>query len=283
VNVPVGGQVRGGILTSAPDPRAAMVVVHGSGAGSRSNHADLATSLARAGIAVLVVDKPMTGYSWRNRDYAALADDAAAQASWLARYLDLPPSRVGLVGVSEGGWVALLAVQAGPLVLDSAPVVTPLEQAAYAASRLTPTWAQHLTTGMLASGRTVCDYLDTDVRPALSRVHVPVLAIFGTDDRTVPVTQAVDRLQQGLPAPATTLLTAGGHTPPVSTWAGQTAAWILNPSSSHPGVYGTPPAATVGAPTPPRPSWLLNPFSHLLLGALAASGVYLLSRRKDRS
>jgi hypothetical protein len=37
--------------------------------------------------------------------------------------------------------------------------------------------------------------------------------------------------------------------------------------------------ALLRAPTPPRPSWLLNSVSHLL----AASGVYLLRLRKDRS
>ncbi|MEV0105319.1 hypothetical protein AB0H42_03130 [Nocardia sp. NPDC050799] len=89
--------------------RPGVVLVHGSGDG-RSAHYDLtADAFARAGIVALSYGKRTEGYTPAHRDYSLLADDALAGLAALRSRPEVDPARVGLWGLSEGGWVAPLA------------------------------------------------------------------------------------------------------------------------------------------------------------------------------
>ncbi|WP_157120278.1 alpha/beta hydrolase family protein [Nocardia fusca] len=86
--------------------RPGVVLVHGSGKG-RSAHYDLtADAFARAGIVALAYGKRTEGYTPAHRDYSLLADDALAGLAALRSRPEVDPARVGLWGLSEGGWVA---------------------------------------------------------------------------------------------------------------------------------------------------------------------------------
>src|SRR3954454_11107902 len=111
--------------------RPGMVIVHGSGRNQREGYREEAESFARAGIVTLIYDK-RAGYSKTNRDYSALADDALAAVQTLRARSDVDPARVGMWGVSEGGWVAPLAAsrssEVGFLVTVGGPGTAPAQQ-----------------------------------------------------------------------------------------------------------------------------------------------------------
>ncbi len=118
-----------------PGPWPAVVVVHGSGAETRAGYAFYARELARAGIAGLVYDKRGTGqstgrlYGGTYTDYAA---DARAAVRFLKQRRDIRPTRIGLLGFSEGEWVAPLAAVESPdvafLVIVGPSGLTPAAQ-----------------------------------------------------------------------------------------------------------------------------------------------------------
>src|SRR5690606_14720644 len=114
----------------------AMVFVSGSGNGSRTEFTPQAEFLSRAGVVTLAFDKRMVGYNFRYRDFALLADDALRMVQYLRTRPDVDPSRVGIWGVSEGGWVVPIAAakssDVGFVVLVSSPNVSPLRQVAWA-------------------------------------------------------------------------------------------------------------------------------------------------------
>ncbi len=103
-----------GVVT-IPDgdgPHPALVLVDGSGATDRSNMRDFAGVFAEAGYATLSYDKRGVGEStgdpdaWARFDIADLAADAAAGADLLAARPGVDAGRVGILGISQGGWVA---------------------------------------------------------------------------------------------------------------------------------------------------------------------------------
>lgn len=90
------------------------VILQGSGASDRTNQWARAISdeLVRKGIAVLLTDKRGSGKSegnWQTSDFSDLAGDAIAGVEYLRQRKEIDPTRVGLVGLSQGGWVAPLA------------------------------------------------------------------------------------------------------------------------------------------------------------------------------
>jgi hypothetical protein len=125
-------------LPEGPGPHPAVILLNGSGAQDRNatvvGHplfAVLADRLARAGVGSLRWDDRGVGGSEGDLSEAELADlaaDARAAVRFLAGRPDVDPSRIGVVGHSEGGFVApRLAQGASPevaaLVMLGAPAV----------------------------------------------------------------------------------------------------------------------------------------------------------------
>jgi dipeptidyl aminopeptidase/acylaminoacyl peptidase len=99
--------------------------------------------LPAMGFAVLIYDRRGTGQSGgnpRSADYETLADDAIAGAHALAKLSRIDPNRIGFWGLSQGGWLAVLAAgrskEAAFAVSVSAPLVTAEEQMEFATSNL---------------------------------------------------------------------------------------------------------------------------------------------------
>jgi uncharacterized protein len=122
----------------SPGGDTAIVALHGAGEGTKDAalYAHLHELLPPAGIGVVTFDRrgegESTGDSSRGR-FELQVEDALA----VIRALDV--KRVGLWGISQGGWIGPLAAAASDevafLVLVASTGVTPSEQMMYAAER----------------------------------------------------------------------------------------------------------------------------------------------------
>ena len=122
------------LVPSRPGPHAAVVMIHGSGPATRDALWPWADMYARAGIAVLIHDKRGTGGStgsWSAATFDDLAGDAFAAVRMLQARPEIDPRRVGLHGMSQGGWIAPLvakrAADVAFIIAESAPAMTPVE------------------------------------------------------------------------------------------------------------------------------------------------------------
>lgn len=290
VGVPIGSHLRPGWLFRPVGLAAApsIVLIPGAGPHGRDDLAGDARALAGAGVAALVTDKRADGYGPMRRDFDRLAADAAESARWLARQPGIDPVRVGLMGWSEGGWIAPLAAVQEPeaiayVVLASAPVVSPLEQVGHLIERTTrgaPSWLHRTVATMMAGGPNVVGYVGTDIRPQLAALGQPVLAVWGADDKTVPVNEAIRRLGATVPGARISVLSGRGHTFAVDdSWLGDLVGWIDSPSA---GATGVQPASMVGVPTGPAARWFTNPILHLGLSLIIAALAAIFPRRTRR-
>lgn len=187
-----------------PGRHPAMVFVQGSGSGNGSEFDQQAEWLARAGIVTLAYDKRTVGYSFPTRDFSLLADDALRMLRVLRQRPDVDPARAGLWGVSEGGWVVPIAAGTGEaafVVLVSSPNVSPMRQVAWALNeqllRLhAPPGVRDLLTR--AMGGVGFEFLRHDGVPALRGIKQPVLALYGTDDPSIPFVESTQTLVNAL-------------------------------------------------------------------------------------
>lgn len=102
------------LLPESAGPHPAVVIVQGSGESDRTNlwARSIAETLAEAGFAVLLTDKRGSGASggdWRIVGFDVLAADALAGVSFLSSRADIDQSRIGLVGLSQGGRIVPIA------------------------------------------------------------------------------------------------------------------------------------------------------------------------------
>ncbi|OXM51181.1 alpha/beta hydrolase family protein [Amycolatopsis alba] len=180
-----------------------IVMVHGSGEHDRDDYRAEAEAFAKAGIATLIYDKRTEGYSLFERDYSVLADDALAAVQTLRSRPGVDPARVGVWGLSEGGWVAPLAASKSKDVAFAVTVgangVSPDRQQSWAFE----TYLRHGgVTGsmvdMVAStnmrtlaGAGAFPEAGYDPVPVLEKVRQPVLGLWGELDRLTPPGEAV--------------------------------------------------------------------------------------------
>jgi pimeloyl-ACP methyl ester carboxylesterase len=90
----------------------AIILVHGSGAENREYMLPFARFLIRHGVAVLGYDKRGVGDStgdWNAASFEDLAGDVVAAFEYLKTRGDINPAQIGLLGVSQAGWVMPLA------------------------------------------------------------------------------------------------------------------------------------------------------------------------------
>jgi pimeloyl-ACP methyl ester carboxylesterase len=129
----------GTLALPARTPAPAVVLLHGSEPGRRDNafFRAVRTRLVADGWAVLTYDRRGVGESGgaytETPDLRVPAGDAIAAVRFLAARPDI--GKVGLLGISQGGWVAPLAATLEPrvafVVAVSEPGTTPLAQSGY--------------------------------------------------------------------------------------------------------------------------------------------------------
>jgi pimeloyl-ACP methyl ester carboxylesterase len=182
-------------------------MVHGSGATTREEFQVFASYCALLGIAVLADDKRGVGQSTGTypgeratpATVDRLARDAQAEVRYVASLSQIDRTRIGLFGDSQAGWIIALAAAREHAVRWAVPLVGPTVTADE-----TDTWgalagkSQSPPSGtraaMLAQVRSLGPN-GFDPRPYLAKLDVPVLWVYGDDDRNVPTELCVDALQ----------------------------------------------------------------------------------------
>lgn len=218
-------------LPVAAGPVPAVVLIDGSGAASRgsklpggfSTLGTVADHLARRGFAAVHYDKPGTGGSggdWRAQSIEDRAADVLELVRFLRRQPQVDPLRVGLLGHSQGGWVAVTAAalsdEVAFAVLMAGPSQTVREQTLgyerreWELAGLSPgdvsrrvrdlelelslaSWLGFLCRPLRLSP--MCFLVDYDPAPYLERLRVPVLALYGGRDIHVPPDENIPRLR----------------------------------------------------------------------------------------
>lgn len=138
-----GDEVIAGTLTlpPGPGPFPVVAILHGGGDSSRESppYAFWGDYLPRHGIAALLYDKRGNGSStgdWHTVGFDARARDVTNGLALLRERPEIDGERIGLLGVSQGSWVAGLAAALDPgirfVVHVSGPAVTVLEADTYA-------------------------------------------------------------------------------------------------------------------------------------------------------
>lgn len=188
-----------------------LVMIHGSGAHTREEFREQAEAFARQGIATLIYDKRTEDYSLLERSYSTLADDALAAVEVLRARPDVDPARVGVWGVSEGGWVAPLAASKSPdhvafVVTVGANGVEPARQQAWAIENQLRRLGMDGSMVKMASSTMMRQLVDSEVFPeahydsvaALKSVRQPVLGLWGAKDVLTPPGEALRIFQESL-------------------------------------------------------------------------------------
>lgn len=231
------------IYPNTTGPYVAVVLGHGSGQFTRdvAAYRGRAYLFARSGVAAVMYDRQgkgtSTGDTSRILPVTKLAEDMLALVQAMRSHPDIRPDRIGVYGLSQAGWVVPKAVATSHgeiafVVTVSAPGITPDSQNVIASGYVEQ---KAVSKALKAAGLTndlVRDIIDrheearaerlastetaaseSEIVPGFSKydpipdwdkITVPVLAVWGENDRLVPAQESHDLI-------ASTLLRAGNE------------------------------------------------------------------------
>ncbi len=199
-----------------PGPFPAAVIIHGSGTSNRENrwYLTLTKHLQDSGVAVLLPDKrgsEKSAGNWRTSSFEDLATDTVAAIEFLETQALAPVSGVGIVGMSQGGWIAPIVARDVDdlefIVSMVGSAVTPKEQLLYEEDHnvrqmgflpgvsyvIALISTQHIRRVRMPE---IYDAVgDYDPIPLWGRVDVPALALLGSEDTNVPSEESAARLE----------------------------------------------------------------------------------------
>ena len=205
-------------LLFVPDgdgPFPAAVVIHGSGASHRDNgwYLTLTKHLTDNGVVVLLPDKrgsEKSGGDWTTSSFEDLASDTLAGIEYLREQQSVPLSGVGVIGMSQGGWIApLVASQEDDLaflVSMVGSVVSPREQLLYEENYnlrqvgFLPgisnvlAYVGYANVRFLAQPQLYDLIVDYDPLPYWRDISIDSLVLFGANDTNVPSAESAERL-----------------------------------------------------------------------------------------
>ena len=196
-------------------PFPAAVVIHGSGSSRRDSrwYLSLAHYLQENGVAVFLPDKRGSEKSegnWRTSSFEDLATDTLAAIQFLKNQDQVTILNIGVIGMSQGGWIAPIVAQQSSavefLVSVVGAAVTSHEQLLYeenlnlrqagflpgvsnALSQLSTYYLRNI--GQKDFWRTIGNF---DPLPYWNELSVPALVLYGSDDSNVPTEESAARL-----------------------------------------------------------------------------------------
>lgn len=196
-------------------PYPAAVIIHGSGTSRRDNgwYLTLTKFLQENGVVVLLPDKrgsEKSGGDWQTASFEDLATDTLAAIEYLRRQDTVELTTLGVVGMSQGGWIAPIvatrSADVGFVVNMVGSAVTPDEQFAYeenlnlrqmgflpgisnVVSLLSRAWITNVAQQDFWGAIDGFDPL-----PYWQDVEVGTLVLYGGDDTNVPSRESAARL-----------------------------------------------------------------------------------------
>jgi dipeptidyl aminopeptidase/acylaminoacyl peptidase len=203
------------LIPEGEGPFPTAVIIHGSGTSKRDNawYLTFAKHLQDNGIAVLLPDKRGSEKSegdWTNSSLIELSEDTVSAVEFVKGQTQFNYSYIGLVGMSQGGWIAPVAAAESEdvsfVVSISGAAVTPDEQLLHEETNniaelgvyrfMAELIAPISTKNIQKKESWIKIYEGFDPIPYWKKVDVPVFAAFGENDPNVPVNESVKRLQE---------------------------------------------------------------------------------------
>jgi dienelactone hydrolase len=207
----------GGMLfvPAGDGPFPAAVIIHGSGTSRRDSgwYLTLTQHLQQNGVVVLLPDKRGSEKSegnWRTSSFEDLSTDTLAAIEFLKTQQVVPLTSVGIIGMSQGGWIVPIVASESSdvdfVVSMVGSAVTPAEQLIYEENHnlrqmgFLPGISNVIALASTAYIRNVAqaEFWDQvanyDPIPFWQEVNVPALALYGADDTNVPSEESAKRL-----------------------------------------------------------------------------------------
>jgi dipeptidyl aminopeptidase/acylaminoacyl peptidase len=225
------GDLRLGGMIFVPEgkgPFPVAVIIHGSGTSRRNSkwYLSVTRHLKENGIAVLLPDKrgsEKSEGSWVGADFETLAGDTLAAVEYIRNQELFAFSGIGLVGMSQGGWIASVAAAKDKniafVVSMSGASVTAKEQLIHEEAHNISHFTWPFVARMLAPLSTnrimkmdhVKAYAGFDPVPYWKKVDAPVFFAFGENDENVPVNESIKVLKADLSIDLIKVYPDGGH------------------------------------------------------------------------
>jgi len=206
-------------IPTGEGPFPAVVIIHGSGKETSRDLVLHSWFFVHHGFAALTYDKRGVGESsgsYKRVDAKSgeavleeLASDALAGVEFLKGHDRIDPSRIGFFGGSQAGWIAPLAASKSSdvafIVLFSGPVCTVGQEMFYSGTTGAGPGDKVEGISLEQASDMARDYAGPhgfDPLPLLKAIDIPGLWMFGSQDRSTPVslsTEILDALvaQQG--------------------------------------------------------------------------------------
>lgn len=209
-NLQLSGMI---FLPEDEGPFPTAIIIHGSGTSRRNNvwYLTVAQHLQQNGIAVLLPDKRGSEKSegeWLGASFEELATDTISAIDFVKNQKMFEYSAIGLLGMSQGGWIAPIAASKSDdvsfVVSMSGATVTTEEQLLHEEIYNIAPYTYTLLAKLIAriSSRHLMKkafFIQTagfDPIPYWKDVHVPVFFAFGGNDENVPVDVSIQRLKE---------------------------------------------------------------------------------------
>jgi len=201
------------ILPDGEGPYPLAVIIHGSGTSARDSkwYLSVAKHLQENGIAVLLPDKRGSEKSdgdWRGASFDDLAGDTLAAIEFVKSQEELDFSYIGLIGMSQGGWIAPLTASKSEDVsfvvsLSGAGVTTDEQLLHEEINNIADMGTYHFVAKLIAPLTTKniqrMDFWQPlagfDPLPYWEQVKVPAFAALGENDKSVPVDESISRFE----------------------------------------------------------------------------------------
>ena len=201
------------ILPEGEGPFPVAIIIHGSGTSARDSkwYLSIAKHLQANGIAVLLPDKRGSEKSegdWQGASFDDLAEDTISAIEFIKSQEQLSYSYIGLIGMSQGGWIAPLAATKSDdvsfVISMSGTAVTTDEQLLYeeinnitdmGTYRFIAKMIAPLTTKYIQGKDFWLPIAGFDPLPYWEQVEVPCFAALGENDKNVPVEESVSRFE----------------------------------------------------------------------------------------
>jgi len=197
-------------------PFAAVVIIHGSGTSTRDSrwYLTLTRYLQERGVVVLLPDKrgsEKSGGNWRSASFEDLATDTVAAVRYVAEQDAADVAGIGIIGMSQGGWIAPLVADLSDdvkfVVSLAGAAVTPEEQLLYEEDfnlqqmGFLPGISKMIALLSTTYIRKVAQPAfwdavgDFDPLPYWERLDIDALVLLGDQDTNVPSAESAARLQ----------------------------------------------------------------------------------------